>query len=168
MSQAIQICEACIEDLPQIQKLAHAIWRTCYPGIITAGQIEYMLERDYNLETLEREITEEGICFERLIIDVESIGFASHGPTDRPGEIKIHKLYVHQEHQRQGYGGRLLEHIATRSSSEGISTLVLAVNKQNIQAVNAYRKYGFRQREAVVVDIGSGYVMDDFILEKPL
>jgi ribosomal protein S18 acetylase RimI-like enzyme len=42
------------------------------------------------------------------------------------------------------------------------------VNKRNERAINSYRKYGFAVRETVVDDIGGGFVMDDFIMEKKL
>ena len=48
------------------------------------------------------------------------------------------------------------------------STLILNVNKNNVQAIRAYEKNGFAIREAVVVDIGGGFVMDDYVMAKPL
>ena len=47
-------------------------------------------------------------------------------------------------------------------------TLIPAVNKQNAHAIAAYEKYGFAKREAVRVDIGNGFVMDDFIMARSL
>ena len=153
---------------PGIQKLAHETWNKCYPGIIPVEQIEYMLQRGYGLKTLKSEITEGKIRFEQILVEGKPIGFASHGPTDRLKEIKIHKLYIHPHHQRQGHGGCLIDHIANKCRAEGIETLVLAVNKRNTPAINSYIKNGFRQREAVIVDIGDGYIMDDYIMEKSL
>ena len=42
---------------------------------------------------------------------------------------------------------------------------MLAVNKRNAAAIAAYRKHGFEIVEAVVKDIGGGFVMDDYIME---
>jgi GNAT superfamily N-acetyltransferase len=49
----------------------------------------------------------------------------------------------------------------------GLARLWLTVNKGN-PAVAAYERLGFRIAEAIVMDIGSGYVMDDFRMEKHL
>jgi len=46
--------------------------------------------------------------------------------------------------------------------------VILAVNKRNDKAIGSYKKYGFVVREAIVDDIGHGYVMDDFVMEKKL
>ena len=41
----------------------------------------------------------------------------------------------------------------------------LHVNKNNLRAINAYIRFGFRITESDVFDIGRGYVMDDHIME---
>lgn len=46
--------------------------------------------------------------------------------------------------------------------------MILAVNKRNDKAIGSYKKYGFVVRETVVDDIGRGFVMDDFVMEKKL
>ena len=51
---------------------------------------------------------------------------------------------------------------------EGLSKIRLTVNKGNTHAVQVYEHYGFRTVEKVKTDIGSGYVMDDFIMVKEL
>jgi len=33
-----------------------------------------------------------------------------------------------------------------------------------VQAIRAYERYGLAIREAVVVDIGNGFVMDDYVM----
>ncbi len=46
--------------------------------------------------------------------------------------------------------------------------MILQVNKRNANAINSYQKYGFVVREVTVDDIGHGYVMDDYVMEKKL
>ena len=41
----------------------------------------------------------------------------------------------------------------------------LTVNKYNKNSIAAYRKWGFKIIDSVVTDIGSGFVMDDFIMQ---
>ena len=43
-------------ELPVLAALADRIWRAYYPGIISQGQIEYMLERGYAIPALEKEL----------------------------------------------------------------------------------------------------------------
>jgi ribosomal protein S18 acetylase RimI-like enzyme len=95
-------------------------------------------------------------------------GFASYGPTSNAGELKLHKLYIHPECQREGFGTLLLRHVETTARQRGFTAVVLAVNKKNEKAIAAYLKNGFAVRESVIVDIGGGFVMDDYVMAKAL
>jgi ribosomal protein S18 acetylase RimI-like enzyme len=93
-------------------------------------------------------------------------GFASYFLTGNPGEMKLDKLYVHPLHQRKGYGGMLLGQAVGAARAHGCRFLTLAVNKQNRKAIAAYEKFGFKNTDSVIKDIGGGFVMDDYIMVK--
>ncbi|MHB8159225.1 MAG: hypothetical protein ACYDGS_01805 [Thermoleophilia bacterium] len=42
------------------------------------------------------------------------------------------------------------------------------MNRQNAGAISFYERAGFRTEGVVVQDIGSGFVMDDFRMAKPV
>jgi diamine N-acetyltransferase len=167
-SESVQIVPATEADLPALSELASVIWRQHYPGIISTAQIDYMLERMYALEILRKEMRLQGIHFRRLLADKKFAGFASFGPADKPGVMKLHKCYLLPELHGQGYGSLLLQHCEREAARLGASCLILAVNKCNAKAIAAYRRNGFTVTEAVVTDIGGGYVMDDFVMAKEL
>jgi RimJ/RimL family protein N-acetyltransferase len=50
----------------------------------------------------------------------------------------------------------------------GCTHLQLRVNKANSPAIRAYQRAGFTFLDDVCTDIGSGFVMDDFRMEKPV
>ena len=164
----IGIVGATERDLPTVAELARVIWRKHYPGIITPGQIEYMLERGYSREALRRFITEEGAGLELARVGERWAGFAAYHRSDHPDELKLAKLYVHQDFHGQGVGRRLIEATEAAAAAQHRATIVLNVNKNNERAIRTYQRNGFAVREAVVIDIGSGFVMDDYIMEKRL
>ena len=45
---------------------------------------------------------------------------------------------------------------------------LLRVNRKNAQAIAAYGMYGFTVVREVVEDFGGGFVMDDYVMVKPL
>lgn len=49
---------------------------------------------------------------------------------------------------------------------QGLVALYLTVNRENAGSIAAYLAMGFRKVREQVTDIGEGYVMDDFIMEK--
>ncbi len=164
----IRIVAATEGELAAVAELARVIWRRHYPGIISADQIEYMLERGYSRAALLRFVTEQGAGLVLARLDERIAGFAAWYRADDPDEIKLDKLYVHQDFHRQGVGQRLIDATATAAQAQRRATIILNVNKNNAQAIRAYARSGFVIREAVVVDIGGGFVMDDYIMAKHL
>lgn len=156
------------DDAERVSALAAEIWRHHYPGIISAAQIEYMLAQRYDPRVMRAELQRDDLWWDKLIMGNEIIGFASYFLAGEPGEMKLDKLYVHQRHQREGYGGMLIAHVCERARARGCSRLALAVNKTNRNAIAAYRKHGFHVSAAAVKDIGGGFVMDDFIMVREL
>ena len=155
-------------DLPAILQLAGVIWRTCYPGIITNEQIDYMLAWMYSFDTLRNEIRSQGIHYDCLLVDGELAGFASYGPTGDADVMKLHKLYLLPEMHGCGLGSLLLQHCEHEARKLGAHRLILSVNKRNAKAITAYQRNGFTIVKSVVSDIGSGFVMDDHIMVKML
>jgi diamine N-acetyltransferase len=153
-------------DVPAIAALAREIWQATYPGIITQEQIDFMLEQRYGHERLYDDLEDLHKWLDQAFHDGRRVGFAFS--EIYKGEFKLDKLYIHPDVQRQGVGGQLIEHVADRARREGYPCLILQVNKRNVNAINSYKKYGFAVREATVDDIGQGYVMDDFFMEKVL
>jgi GNAT superfamily N-acetyltransferase len=156
------------DELPEIRRLAGLIWRSHYPGIITDAQIEYMLERGYAQPALERLAATEGYRFELLRVDGTAVGFAGYGPAAVPATMKLDRIYLLPEYHGQGLGRRLIDHVAEAARAAGCTSLILTVNKGNAKAIAAYRRAGFEIREAAVFDIGGGFVMDDYVMARPL
>jgi ribosomal protein S18 acetylase RimI-like enzyme len=165
---AVAIVRARRDQLPEVARVAREIWHAHYPGIISVEQIDYMLERGYALDALARFLDDPGRGLELAIVDGAIAGFAAWYLTENPESAKLDKLYVLQSRQRLGLGRRLIACVEERARAAGAATLILNVNKQNGQAIAAYRKHGFAIREAVVVDIGGGHVMDDYVMAKPV
>jgi diamine N-acetyltransferase len=162
----IEIRSVTPPDVPAIAALAREIWQATYPGIITQEQIDFMLEQRYGHERLYDDLEDADKWLDQAFSDGRRIGFAFS--EIYKGEFKLDKLYVHPDVQRLGAGGALIAHVAERAAKLGYPCLILAVNKRNANAIASYRKHGFEVREAIVDDIGRGYVMDDFVMEKKL
>jgi GNAT superfamily N-acetyltransferase len=164
----IQISPVSRADVDAIAALARIVWQDAYPGIITQAQIDYMLEQRYNTLRLLEELAMPNLWWDKATVDGELAAFASTLTTEKADELKLDKLYVDPLQQRLGLGGRLIAHVSARALAQGCTTLILAVNKRNKPAIAAYTKHGFVVRNAVRVNIGNDFVMDDFIMEKSL
>jgi diamine N-acetyltransferase len=155
-------------DVERLAALAREIWHAHYPAIIGIAQIEYMLAQRYEPRIIREELGRDGMWWDKLMAGETMAGFASYFLSGIPGEMKLDKLYVHPDHQRRGFGGRMIARACEVAGTMGCRRLVLAVNRNNRGAVDAYLKHGFRIEGAVVKDIGGGFVMDDYVMVKPL
>ncbi len=152
-------------DIPLLRDLAQRIWRACYPAIISTQQIEFMLGWMYSEEQIGKELAE-GVTWE-VIEDEQgaSIGFlAFHLEPDN--RVKLNKLYVLPEIQGKGIGSAALRHVFESAAKLGARTVWMQVNKANHRAIGAYKKAGFHVAEEATFDIGNGFVMDDYLMEK--
>ena len=157
-----------LSNLTAISALAREIWWLHYPEILSRAQIAYMLDRMYSLDQLRQDVEKDGVKYFAAWLGERMAGFAAVGPTDITSEFKLHKLYVHPQFQGNGLGKGLLEAAMKCAQHHRATSLILSVNKRNHRALGAYRAWGFQTRDEVCVDIGGGFVMDDYILYRNL
>ena len=86
---------------------------------------------------------------------------------DGSDSTKIHKLYVLPECQGKGFGKKLIDKAIEEINTENQKSLILNVNKKN-PSLNFYEKIGFIKAREMVIDIGNGFLMDDYIMEKKI
>lgn len=158
-------------ELPILEKLARAIWPDTYASIISAEQIDYMLNWMYSTAKLQEQ-HQLGHEFYLLSNKGKDLGFLAlewlqpdHSKTR--ALIKINKLYVLPQVQQKGLGSALIHKAIERAKQTQVTKLILQVNKAN-SAQYFYKKLGFVVQKECVFDIGNGFVMDDYIMELSL
>jgi RimJ/RimL family protein N-acetyltransferase len=152
------------ENLETIAKLAHRIWNIHYPPIVGQAQVDYMLERFYNLDSLQKQQAE-GHLFYLIESDTTPIGFISISEKEEDNYF-IHKFYIDNAIQGKGFGAQTFEKIKQLiNTNKSAKTIQLTVNRQNYKAINFYFKIGFKIKEVADFDIDNGYQMNDFIME---
>lgn len=162
----IHIRMANVDDLTTVEQLAREIWPVAYEGIVAPEQLAYMLNLIYNNATLRHQLQHQQHTFLMAELDGKPVAFAAFS-TIEPGVSKLHKIYVHQNTQGKGVGKKLIDHITGHLQSQSIHTLRLNVNRQN-KARFFYEKLGFVIMKEEDIDIGGGYFMTDFVMEKKL
>ena len=152
-------------QIAAIAGLASEIWHEHYSSIISIGQIEYMLERFQSPAAITAQIAE-GFRYYLIEYDHEPVGYiALQIEADSPERMLLSKFYVHRDYRGQGLGVMALNFAEAECRRSGCHTLWLTVNKAN-PTLSWYKHHGFTQTREVVIDIGGGYVIDDFIMEK--
>ena len=164
----MEIKEAGIADIRIIKKLAETIWPICYKEIISEKQLNYMLDLIYSESSLKEQI-EKGHQFLIAYDNNTPIGFASYSQKSEAEStiFRLHKIYVLPNLHIIGVGSSLHTYICNASKTLGGIELELNVNKYNT-AIEFYKKKNFTIVKEEVIDIGGGYVMDDYVMKGPL
>lgn len=145
--------------------MALQIWPVAYGHILTRQQLNYMLDLIYDEEALKKQM-QEGHRFLIAHGKGDAVGFASYSEME-PGVFKLHKLYVLPSQQRKGTGKFLIEYIINDIKTKAALTLRLNVNRHNTAKI-FYEKLGFVVIASEDVEIGNGYFMNDYVMEKRL
>jgi ribosomal protein S18 acetylase RimI-like enzyme len=149
-------------ELQVIEQLAREIWTEHYTPIIGEAQVSYMLDRFQTAERMLADIRDRNYHYLLLESAGRSAGYAAWQPDPQLSAAFLSKLYVHANFRGQGLGRLLLDHICQQS---GARKIWLTVNKNNVNSISAYQKMGFAIADTCMTDIGSGYVMDDYVME---
>lgn len=152
-------------ELIIIRELAHQIWPIAYKEILSQTQLDYMLELIYSIEALSTQ-NKKGQQFFVLYDNNKPIGFLGlQLDCNEKDWMKIHKIYLLNEYQGKGLGKLMLDFAISYAQNNKQTHVFLNVNKYN-KAKQFYESQGFKVINEEVIDIGNGYVMDDFVMGK--
>lgn len=158
-------------DFPVLRELASMIWRRHYADIIPAAQIDFMLAGRMCDRTLHLQADATDRWLELLRVSNMPVGYcATELADDCRAEgvpaMKLGQLYVLDTHRGLGLGRFMLSHVERRARELGRHKLWLQVNRRNVSAIDFYEAMGFTKAREAVFDIGSGFVMDDYVMAK--
>jgi RsiW-degrading membrane proteinase PrsW (M82 family)/ribosomal protein S18 acetylase RimI-like enzyme len=162
---SITLHKASDKDVLLIRELSLQVWPQTYASVLSPEQIQYMMNLMYSEAALHQQMHDNHhfyIVFNAGI----PIGFISYGEVE-PHLFKLHKIYLLPLQQGRGTGRLVLEQIIDRVKNEGATVLRLNVNRSN-PALHFYKKLGFMVVHEEDIDIGHGYFMNDYVMEKKL
>ncbi len=148
-----------------IRNLAEIIWHEHYTPIIGRNQVIYMLYEFQSTASISRQITE-GYLYFIITYETKSVGYIC---IKKDGDsLFLSKIYLLKSKRGKGIGSRAMQFIESQAKRLNCNSITLTVNKNNSKSIKAYEAMGFITSEAIVMDIGAGYVMDDYKMKKYL
>lgn len=163
----MKLIKATEKDIPLIQDLAKRSWENAYAEILSGEQMKYMLDTMYSEGEISAQMQNPDYHYFLISDEISDhhdgfIGFENHFGENT---TKLHRLYLVPEIKGKGLGKKALEFLAEKTKASGDSRIILNVNKYN-SARNFYESQGYKVYDEGVFDIGEGFVMDDFLMEK--
>ena len=155
------------EKVAEVAALADEIWNEHFPSIIGQAQVDYMLDKFQSERAIAEQIAGD---YEYYLIEDEAVpvGYIALVPEQDKSSALLSKIYVQKRLRGRGLGKAALEFAEQLCRESNIATLWLTVNKHNSRSIKWYQRVGFTNVGPIVMDIGGGFIMDDFKFEKPV
>lgn len=156
-------------ELEELAALAEKIWMGYWPQFLGEEQTRYMVDMFHSVEAMRRDMAEHGYEY-WFIVDGSGRVLGYTGGHDEPetGRYYISKVYLLPEARGHHVASRTFDFFDALCRERGWRAMYLNVNKGNELGLRAYKGNGFAVIESVVNDIGHGFVMDDYVMERTI
>lgn len=150
------------ELIYSLTAVADEIWHEHFTPIIGEAQVDYMLEKFLSPDALTEQIRS-GYKYFLYSYEYTFVGFS--GIHEEDGSLFLSKLYIDKEFRGKGFSSYILKKHIEFCKVQNLSKIWLTCNRFNTNTLAIYEHLGFQKVRSQVTDIGSGFVMDDYILE---
>lgn len=161
----IEFIEVVNQELIRVvEALANKIWHEHYTSIIGKKQVCYMLDKFQSQAAITQQIKDGFLYF--LMKEEKDAYIGYIGVVQKDKKMFLSKIYLASEKRGKGHGRQAIHFIEQLAKEKGCLKISLTVNKNNINTLKVYERCGFVNVGPVVQDIGNGFIMDDYKLEK--
>ncbi len=156
------------DECKQLATLASEIWHEYWPDRIGLGQTDYMVELFQSYEAITRDMRENKYEYWFICApdDGRRVGYTGGHVEEETNRFFISKIYLLADERGKGFASSTIKFYEGICRERNLHAMYLTVNKENDLAIRAYLGTGFTTIDATVSDIGGGYYMDDYIMEK--
>ena len=152
------------EDLRELAKIANEVWHQHFITILSLEQIDYMVDKFQSEPAMTKQIKKDGYEYYFLVEKGKNIGYT--GFRKDGDKLFLSKLYILKEYRGKGYASQSFAFLENLCKEQGLTAIWLTVNRYNDNTIAVYKRKGFEVIRTQIADIGNGYVMDDYIMEK--
>lgn len=151
--------------LSLVQEIAKITWPIAFGEILSKEQLAYMMDMMYRLDVLASQLIK-GHEFYIFILNNQAVGFMGiEANYNEQPKLKIHKLYILPNFQGKKIGEKFISFAEKRAKELNQNILTLNVNRYN-KALHFYEKLGFEIVKSIDLEIGKGYLMEDYVMDK--
>ena len=160
--QIVKVDENLIEKTADF---AQSVFIDYYTDLIGYDQSVYMADKFLSADAI-RTLINDGAVFNLVMEDDKILGFYECKKEEE--RVFLSKLYVEKNYRGKGIGRYMFDDLLSYTKDNNLNRIYLTVNKGNTPSFNIYRHLGFEIIDAVETDIGHGYIMDDYIMERKI
>jgi ribosomal protein S18 acetylase RimI-like enzyme len=162
----INIRKASIDDISLINNIAAVVWPATYSNMMSKQQLDYMYNMMYSPESIKTQMTEKNHNYFILFENDIPAGYISVHIIENT-ILYLEKIYVLPTAQGKGFGGMLIDKAKEFAATHSLKSIRLNVNRDN-KSRYFYEHLGFEIISQRDLHIGSGFYMNDYIMEIQL
>ena len=152
------------DQIETLADIAREVWHEHYDPLIGSAQVDYMLDQFQSVKAIEKQLGDDNYLYKLAVLDGIAIGYYAIQP--QPPRMFLSKIYLLKAYRGNGFARLMIDDVIEQS--QGASHLYLTVNKGNVDSIAVYKNLGFEIVDMVKTDIGNGFYMDDYIMERSL
>ena len=146
-----------------IAELADIIWREHYIPIIGLEQVDYMMKNYQSAEAMYAQFID-GYHYFMIYYNDQFVGYISIKKEAK--SLFLSKIYISKEYRGKKIGTSAMNFIEEKAIEMNCKSIMLGVNRFNVNTIAAYKAMGFKIIGEMITDIGNGFIMDDYKMEK--
>ena len=146
------------DELSSLKTNMSPIWFETYNLIIPEKQINFLLDKYFNLKNIYSYIND-GYKYCKIVLNNTVLGYLVY--KDNPNYVYLDKLYLYSEYRGFNIPKHVYDYLFSYKKN-----IRLNVNKANTRAYKNYIKNGFRIIKEETIDLGDNMINNDLVLEK--
>ncbi len=154
------------EQIAALAALADIIWHEHFTPIIGEAQVAYMLDKFQSERAITDMLSNQNYRYFFFEAGGQRVGYIGLQPREKL--LFLSKIYLLKEHRGKGYARVGIDFLTQLCRKEGFDKIQLTCNRHNLNSVVAYQKMGFEIVYEQDADIGNSFVMNDYVMEKPI
>lgn len=151
------------KDFEEIAHMSNIIWRKHYISIISMEQIDYMLDKYLSIEALQDQ-SDNGYKYYFINYEGQDVGYVCIRKEE--DALFLSKVYIYEAFRGKRIGRSAMLFVDEQAKNLKCQKVYLTVNRNNMNSISVYEKLGYKNVGSLVQDIGNGFVMDDYKMEK--
>lgn len=150
--------KAFIADCIALQKICIDAYSLNFHDHWNAGGLAWYLEREFSIERLTADLTNNEIDYFFIEHNQKIVGFikmrdSQNANISETENAELEKIYVLPEYKGMGIGKWALNEIIERTGASGKKTLFLSVIDTNLNAIIFYKRLGFKFHSKTTLDV---------------
>ena len=153
-------------QIHEISKLAEEIWFDCYISIYSPQQIAYMLEKSVSDKNITFQVKYDHYYYYIIQYDNINVGYVSF--KFMQNSMFLNNIYIKKLYRGKGIALYTINFLTDVCNAKEQKSIWLTVNINSRDTIAKYLSMGFKTMRSQKVNIGNGYIIDEFIMQKEL